>query len=47
VTQVAEQLVEQKIVTRPEIDRYLHLLERRVLSPSSTVLVSAWGTRSR
>jgi SAM-dependent methyltransferase len=47
VTQVAEQLVEQTSVTQAEIDRYLHLLERGVLSPSSTVLVSAWGTRSR
>jgi SAM-dependent methyltransferase len=47
VTRVAEQLVEQEIVTRLEVDRYLHLLERCVLSPSSSVLVSAWGTRSR
>ena len=46
VTQVAEQLVEQEIVTRLEVDRYLRLLDRRVLSPSSSVLVSAWGTRS-
>jgi len=43
--QVAVALVEQALVTRAELERYLSLLDERKVSPSSPLLVSAWGRR--
>ncbi len=47
IAQVADTLVEQALVTREELERYLTLLDERRISPSSPLLVSAWGRRPR
>jgi hypothetical protein len=45
IAQVAGQLVEQSLIARDEIDRYLAALAERRVSPRSPLLVSAWGRR--
>jgi SAM-dependent methyltransferase len=45
IAQVADPLVEQALVTRDELERYLTLLDERRISPRSPLLVSAWGRR--
>jgi SAM-dependent methyltransferase len=43
--QVGGALVEQALVSRAELERYVALLDERQVSPSSPLLVSAWGRR--
>ena len=45
ITQVADQLVEQAIVSRADVERYLTALDEGTVSPRSPLLVSAWGRR--
>jgi len=45
IRQVADALIEQALVSRPEVERYLALLDSQTISPSSPLLVSAWGRR--
>ncbi|MGZ4688156.1 MAG: methyltransferase domain-containing protein [Acidimicrobiia bacterium] len=45
VGQVAEQLVEERGIARADLDRFLALIARGELNPSSPLLVSAWGRR--
>ena len=47
IAEVADALVGQALVTRDELERYLTLLDERRISPSSPLLVSAWGRRPR
>jgi ubiquinone/menaquinone biosynthesis C-methylase UbiE len=47
IAQVAVPLVEQALVSRGELERYLTLLDERRVSPSSPLLVSACGRRPR
>lgn len=45
IMQVADQLVEQSVVARDELDRYLALLAEGAVEPRSPLLVSARGRR--
>lgn len=45
IVQVADALVEESLVSRAELERYLELLASRKVRPSSPLLVSAWGRR--
>ena len=45
LTQVADELVDQAMVSRADVERYLTALDGRSLSPRSSLLVSAWGRR--
>ena len=45
IMQVADQLVEQNLIARAELDRYLAVLDEGGVSPRSPLLVSASGRR--
>jgi SAM-dependent methyltransferase len=45
IRQVDAALLEQGLMSRPEVERYLALLDSQTISPSSPLLVSAWGRR--
>jgi SAM-dependent methyltransferase len=45
IRQVSEALLEQALMSRLEVERYLALLDAQTISPSSPLLVSAWGRR--
>jgi ubiquinone/menaquinone biosynthesis C-methylase UbiE len=45
IAQVSTQLLDQGVVTREELDRYLALLDDGTVNPRSPLLVSAWGRR--
>ncbi|MDQ6696422.1 MAG: methyltransferase domain-containing protein [Actinomycetota bacterium] len=47
IVQVADQLVEQGLVARDELDRYLTALGEGTVSPRSALLVSARGRRAQ
>ena len=45
IEQSADQLVEQQLIARDELDGFLDLLDAGSVDPSSPLLVSAWGQR--
>jgi SAM-dependent methyltransferase len=45
IAQMADQIVDRKMIARNELDQYLKLLDEGAVNPSSPSLVSAWGQR--
>jgi ubiquinone/menaquinone biosynthesis C-methylase UbiE len=45
IRQVGAALLEEGLMSRLEVERYLALLDAQTISPSSPLLVSAWGRR--